>query len=61
MYVNQVWKGLIYSKTMLFLQDGKTPMESLLSWQKGVKNILNNFNEDAEPKPNYLNTFLVLN
>lgn len=33
------------------LQDGKTPMETLLSWQKGVKNILNNFNEEEAPKP----------
>ncbi|XP_051502503.1 ankyrin repeat domain-containing protein 1-like [Myxocyprinus asiaticus] len=32
--------------------DGKTPMETLLSWQKGVKNILNNFNEEAAAKPN---------
>ncbi|KAG1971941.1 ankyrin repeat domain-containing protein 1 [Pimephales promelas] len=31
--------------------DGKTPMETLLSWQKGVKNILNNFNEEEAPKP----------
>ncbi|XP_065111309.1 uncharacterized protein ankrd1a [Paramisgurnus dabryanus] len=41
--------------------DGKTPMESLLSWQKGVKNILNNFNEEAEPKPNDSTSFLLLN
>lgn len=27
-------------------------METLLSWQKGVKNILNNFNEEEAPKPN---------
>jgi len=26
-------------------------METLLSWQKGVKNILNNFNEEEAPKP----------
>uniref|UniRef100_A0A8C1JBT8 Ankyrin repeat domain-containing protein 1 n=1 Tax=Cyprinus carpio TaxID=7962 RepID=A0A8C1JBT8_CYPCA len=32
--------------------DGKTPMETLLSWQKGVKNILNNFNEEEAPYPN---------
>lgn len=31
--------------------DGKTPMETLLSWQKGVKNILNNFNEEEAPNP----------
>lgn len=35
-----------------YLQDGKTPMETLLSWQKGVKNILNNFNEEEAPNPN---------
>ncbi|XP_026137181.1 ankyrin repeat domain-containing protein 1-like [Carassius auratus] len=32
--------------------DGKTPMETLLSWQKGVQNILNNFNEEEAPYPN---------
>ncbi|XP_056624218.1 ankyrin repeat domain-containing protein 1 isoform X2 [Triplophysa dalaica] len=41
--------------------DGKTPMETLHSWQKGVKNILNNFNEEAEPKSNDSTSFLLLN
>lgn len=44
----------IYPKIICHLQDGKTPMETLLSWQKGVKNILNNFNEEEAPNPNEL-------
>ncbi|XP_050989424.1 ankyrin repeat domain-containing protein 1 [Labeo rohita] len=31
--------------------NGKTPMETLLSWQKGLKNILNNVNEEEAPNP----------